>query len=273
MSKESPDATNLIAVTGGTGELGRHLVRRLRRAGRPVRVISRRRRPEPAEAGLDWATADLVRGDALGSALAGAGTVVHCATRYRPAEEARAAANLISVARAAGVGHLVLISIVGADRVPLPYYRGKVAVERAVADSGIPYSLLRTTQFHELLRAVLAPAARPPVMPVFDLPFQPIAADTAAAALADLALDEPRGRVPDRGGPEVTRLPELARAFLAATGRRRTVLRLRLPGRTFAAYRRGEHLAPDGITPGPTFLDHLSDLADPLQIGYGRRRR
>src|SRR5690606_39636227 len=89
-------------------------------------------------------------GSALDAALSGVDTVVHCATSPRGGDE-RAARNLITAARRAGVGHLGYISIVGVDRVPFGDYRSKFAVERLIEDSGVDWTVLRATQFHDLL--------------------------------------------------------------------------------------------------------------------------
>ncbi len=214
-----------VVVTGGTGELGRQVVRQLGSAGRVVRVVSRRPRPAADRGPYDWAAAELMTGDGLRDALAGAATVVHCAGRYRPKEDVAAVRTLLDAARSAGIEHLVAVSIVGIDRIPFPYYRGKVEIEEAIVASGVLYTILRTTQFHELLRTLLAVAAVSPVMPVIDLPFQPIDTGVVAARLAELAGGPPVGRAADLGGPEVRRLTELARDFLAITGRRRAVCR------------------------------------------------
>lgn len=257
-----------VVVTGGTGELGRQVVRQLGSAGRVVRVVSRRPRPAADRGPYDWAAAELMTGDGLRDALAGAATVVHCAGRYRPKEDVAAVRTLLDAARSAGIEHLVAVSIVGIDRIPFPYYRGKVEIEEAIVASGVLYTILRTTQFHELLRTLLAVAAVSPVMPVIDLPFQPIDTGVVAARLAELAGGPPVGRAADLGGPEVRRLTELARDFLAITGRRRAVLPVRLPGAAFAAFGRGEHLAPSHATDGPTFADHLAAV-DASSLRYG----
>lgn len=234
-----------------------------------MRVVSRRPRPVADTGGYAWAVADLVSGAGLSDALAGAATVVHCAGRQRAGEDVEAVRKLTATARAAGIGHLVDVSIVGVDTIPFPYYAGKLAIERTIADSGLPYTILRATQFHELLRTVLALAARLPVLPAFDLPFQPIAAAVVADRLAELATGTPAGRVEDLAGPEVVRFPELARRYLAFTGRRRPLLPVRLPGAAFAAFRRGDHLAPDRAVPGPTFDDHLAAVPEPRSTRYG----
>lgn len=248
-------------VTGGTGVLGRLVVERLRAAGRAVRVLSRR----PGEGRV---VADLLTGAGLPEALAGAGIVVHCATANSGKKDVAATRTLVEAARAAGCRHLVYVSIVGVDLVPFPYYRGKLAGEGLVERGGVPWTVLRAAQFHDLLRTLFAVAARLPVMLVPGLRFQPVDAGEVADRLAVLATGEPAGRAADLGGPEVRAATDLARAYLAATGRRRPVVPVRLPGRTFGAYRRGGHLAPDHATGHITFERYLATHPDPRRLSY-----
>lgn len=240
-----------ILVTGGTGTLGRLVTERLRSDGHDVRVLSRRSQPYAVD----------LRGGAgpgLDAAVAGVDVIVHCASTPRGGDE-RAARNLIEAARKAGVGHLVHISIVGVDRVPLGYYRAKLAVEKLAEESGLGWTVLRTTQFHDLVLRVLAGAAR---LPVLLLPAgvsdQPIAADEVAARLAELAAAPPAGRVADMGGPQVRTFTDLAHAYLRATGKRRPVLRVPLAGRTYRAMRAGGHLAPGRAVGKGTFEEFLA---------------
>lgn len=256
-----------ILVTGGTGALGRHVVDRLQDAGQRVRVMSRRVGP----AG-DHAVADLISGEGLDAALRGAVAVVHCATTMSGPKDVRATENLVAAAGRAGCPHLVYVSIVGVDRVPFGYYRGKLAAERLVEGGGVGHTILRATQFHDLLRVVMAGAARLPVMLLPGLPFQPVYAGEVATRLAELATAEPAGRVPDMGGPEIRHAREFAESYLAVTGKRRPVLPVRLPGRTFRAYQRGEHLARDGATGRITFERYLAGLGDPARLSYRRAR-
>ncbi|MFJ8092661.1 SDR family oxidoreductase [Streptomyces griseofuscus] len=238
-----------ILVTGGTGTLGRQVAERLRTDGHEVRVLSRHARPY----GVDLRAG----GPELDAALAGVRTVVHCASSPRGGDE-EAAEHLLAAARRAGVGHLVYISIVGVDRVPYGYYRAKYAAERRIERSGLGFTILRTTQFHDLLVSLFGTLARSPVMPlparVFD---QPVEVTEVAARLAELALSAPSGRVPDLGGPEVRSLPSLARAYLRATGRRRAITGLPLLGPTYRAFRSGEHLAPERAVGKGTFEEYL----------------
>ncbi|MER5490908.1 SDR family oxidoreductase [Streptomyces sp. NPDC002454] len=245
-------------VTGGTGTLGRQVVERLRGAGEEVRVLSRRSQPYPV---------DLVKGTGpLDAALDGAEVVVHCASGRHGDE--LAARRLIEAARRAGVGHLVYVSIVGVDRVPLGYYRSKWAVERMVEASGSGWTILRATQFHDLVRTLLAGLAKPPVLLVpAGVADQPIAAGEVADRLAELAAGAPAGRVAELGGPEVRGLDELAAAYLAASGRRRPVVAVPLPGKVGRALRAGGHLTPDRAIGRETFEEFLTRAFTPSTAG------
>jgi uncharacterized protein YbjT (DUF2867 family) len=246
---------DVILVTGGTGTLGRVMVQRLTEQGRDVRVLSRR--PPPAERGpAGWATGDLKTGRGIDAAVAGAGVIVHCATGLG---DVRAARHLIEAARRAGRPHLAYISIVGVDRVPVGYYKSKLEVERLVESSGLPWTVLRATQFHDLILRGCRALARLPVMMVpGSTSFQPIDAGEVAERLAELAAGPAAGRVPDMGGPEVRGAADLARSYLQASGRHRPVLQVRLPGAAFAGYRRGDHLTPEHAVGRITFAQFLA---------------
>ena len=253
-----------ILVTGGTGTLGRGVVTWLLAAGHDVRVLSRRaagRVPGGgAPRGAGWVTGDLRSGAGLDEAAAGAEVIVHCASDFRrPGRDLGCSRNLIEAAKRHGAPHVVYISIVGVDRVPLGYYRTKLAVERLVEGSGLPWTILRATQFHDLILYLCQALAMLPVMVVpAETSFQPVDADDVAARLSQLAALPPSGRVPDFGGPEVVTTADLARAYLRASGRTRPVRTLRLPGKAFDGFRRGAHLAPghaDGQRTYQEFLD------------------
>ncbi|MFD5538237.1 SDR family oxidoreductase [Streptomyces sp. NPDC127079] len=237
-------------VTGGTGTLGRLVVGRLRADGHEVRVLSRHAGP--------YAVDLRAGGDGLDAALTGVETVVHCASTPGGGDE-RAAANLVAAARRAGVGHLLYISIVGVDRVPLGYYRAKLAVERLVEGSGLGWTVLRTTQFHDLLVTLFEGLAKAPVLPVpRGVAAQPIEVGEVAGRLAELAGAGPAGRVADMGGPEVRSLESLARAHLAASGRRRALVGVPLFGGVYRALRDGGHLAPERAVGKGTFEEFLA---------------
>jgi uncharacterized protein YbjT (DUF2867 family) len=234
-------------------------VERLAAAGHLVRVASRRQPDQPLPAHAEWTRLDLATGSGLTEAVTEVDVVVHCATSGRGRADLAAARRLVDAAREAGVRHLVYISIVGVDRVPLGYYQAKLAVERLLAESGIGWTVLRTTQFHDLISAFFRLQRRLPVtFAIAGTRFQPIEVREVADRLAELAAAPPAGRVADLGGPEVLDCADLARTYLRAVGRHRPVLPLWLPGAIFAGYRRGGHLAPDRADGRITYAEHLA---------------
>ncbi|MFC7307639.1 SDR family oxidoreductase [Streptomyces monticola] len=239
-----------ILVTGGTGTLGRLVTERVRAAGHEARVLSRRSESHPV---------DLTTGAGLDRAMAGVDTVVHCASSPKGGDE-DAARHLIEAARGAGVRHVVYISIVGVDRVPLGYYKSKLRVERLLEGSGLGVTVLRTTQFHDLALDIARTLAKPPVVPApSGVRIQPVSAAEVAERLVELALGEPAGAVPDMGGPEVFTMRELARAYLRASGKRRPVVNVRLAGRTYARLRQGGNLTPEPAAGKRTFEEFLQE--------------
>jgi uncharacterized protein YbjT (DUF2867 family) len=256
-----------LLVTGGTGTLGRRVVPRLNEAGRPVRVLTRRGRPD--EDGIQYVTGDLSTGAGVRAAVDGAGTIVHCAGTGR--DDEALTRNLVTAASAVsspgGRPHLVFISVVGADRVPMAsrldrsffgYFGTKLAAERVVAESGLPWTTLRAAQFHDLIAMVARQLARLPVLPVPTGRFQPVETDEVAARMVELALGEPAGLVPDLAGPRVYAATDLMRGYLRAAGRRRPIVPVRLPGRAAAAVRAGAIVAPEHAVGKRTWEEFLA---------------
>jgi uncharacterized protein YbjT (DUF2867 family) len=257
--------TATILVTGGSGTLGRLVVARLRDTGRDVRVLSRRH--HEAADGVEFVTGDLATGEGIASAVDGAGTIVHCAGS--PTGDEDKARTLVRAAARAGAAHLVYISVVGADRVPMGgrvdramfgYFGSKLAAERIVADSGLPFTTLRATQFHDLVLTVAQQMAKLPLVPVpAGFSFQPIDTAEVAARLAELALDGPAGLVPDMGGPRTYLMADLLRGYLRATHRRRLIVPLWLPGEAARAFRAGANLAPEHTVGHRTWEEFLAE--------------
>lgn len=205
-----------VLVTGGTGTLGSHVVPLLRADGLTLRVLSRS--PRTDTEGITYVRGDLVTGEGVAEA---------------------------------GVEHLVYVSVIGVDTMPLAWFRTLRRAEEAVTTSGVPYSVLRAAQFHDLVLKTVAAMTRLPVVPApGGLRFEPVDAREVAARLVELALGAPAGRVPDLAGPRVYDLAELVRGYLAATGRRRPLLPVRVPGKAGRAYRAGDNLALDGAERG-----------------------
>jgi uncharacterized protein YbjT (DUF2867 family) len=251
--------TSRILVAGGTGTVGRVVVDRLLAEGVDVPILSRGRRRHHPD--VERITGDMRTGAGLDAAVAGVDTIVACVDPVQ---------HLVAAAKRAGTPHLVYISIVGIDRVPFGYYRRKLADERLITASGLPWTVLRTTQFHDLIAVLLRMLAKPPVMALpAGWSFQPVDVREVGERLARLALDKPAGRAPDFGGPEVRTVADLARSYLAMVGKRRPIVPMWLPGKVFRAYRAGGHLAPEHAAGTITFEDYLAEQLAAGRVPYG----
>ncbi|WP_432505420.1 SDR family oxidoreductase [Kineococcus arenarius] len=243
-----------VAVAGGTGLVGGLLVAQLVAAGVQAVPLARSR------------GVDLVSGCGLDAALRGADAVVDVSSTAGASRRAAvgffaaATANLLAAAQRAGVRHVVVLSVVGADRVDLGHYLGKRRQEELLAAGPVPWTLLRSTQFHEFAQQLLGRVPGP-LVPVPVAPYQPVAAREVAAHLAGLAQQPAAGVVPPIAGPEVLRSPDATRRVLAALGRRRLVVPLRVPGPTGRALAAGA-LLPAGphVTGTVTLAEHLEEL-------------
>lgn len=243
-----------VAVLGGGGTVGRHVVARLQGHGHDARALGR-------STGVDVTT-----GAGLAAALAEVESVVDvtnlAAFRRSTAvrRHQRAAHEVQRACARSGVRHLVLLSIVGIDRVTgYGYYAGKLAQERIVLSGEVPWTLLRATQFHELVRTLLT-WTRFGVGVVPRARVQPVAAATVGAALADLAVSQQaHGRVADLAGPRAERLVDLARAVAAGRDRTSRVAAVGVPGSFGRALRAGALLpGPDATLSGPDFATWLT---------------
>jgi uncharacterized protein YbjT (DUF2867 family) len=242
-----------VLVTGGTGRLGRLVVERLQDNGCDVRVLARHHRPTPE--GVEFFTADLRTGHGIEPAVTGTAAIIHCATSTRG--DAEATRNLVAAASRAGSAHLVYVSIVGIDHIASwGYPRTKIQAEQIVATCGLPWTILRVTQFYDYCLANARKLSRFPVVPVpAGFTVQPVDPRDVATRLVELALGEPAGRAPDMAGPQVSNWTELLRGYLKASHRRRRVLPVRIPGTR--AVRNGALLPPPGHTVGSRTWDEF----------------
>ncbi|MFE9453128.1 SDR family oxidoreductase [Streptomyces sp. NPDC006739] len=207
-----------IAVMGGTGLIGSQVVKDLNAAGHEAV-------PHSKSTG-----ADVISGQGLDEAVAGADVVVNL-TNSPTFDEASLAFfrtsmdNLLAAAGKAGVGHFVVLSIVGVDQVPeLDYYRAKALQEEILAAGPVPYSIVRATQFMEFMDAVLSWTADADTVRLPATPIQPIASKDVAAAVAEVAAGAPLNGIRNIGGPEVFTLDELGRITLSHKGDGRSVV-------------------------------------------------
>jgi uncharacterized protein YbjT (DUF2867 family) len=155
------------------------------------------------------------------------------------------AGNLLAAARTAGVGHVVALSVVGADRLPdSGYLRAKVAQEELIAGSGTPYSIVRATQFFEFTRAIADSATVDGVVHLPTATYQPIASDDVVAAVARVAEGDPLGGVQEVGGPDRLRMSEFVESVLVAAGDERPVVA------DAHAHYFGTEISDDSLVPG-----------------------
>ncbi|MFG2919300.1 SDR family oxidoreductase [Kitasatospora sp. NPDC048298] len=207
-----------IAVIGGTGLIGSQVVKNLNAAGHEAV-------PHSQSSGVD-----VISGQGLDEAVAGADVVVNLTNsptfdEASPAFFRTSMDNLLAAARKGRVGHVVILSIVGTDQVPeLDYYRAKALQEDLLAAGGLPYSIVRATQFMEFVDAVMSWTADDSTVRLPATPIQPIAAKDVAAAVAEVAAGTPLNGIRNIAGPEVFPLDELGRITLAAQGDHRAVV-------------------------------------------------
>jgi len=253
-----------VAVIGATGVLGRLVATELAARGDEVISVSRSL-PRDAVIGSEHRRADLATGVGLEGALAGAEAVVDAAndsSRHAATVLVDGTRRLLEAEAVAGVGHHVAISIVGCDRVPIGYYRAKTGQEEAVAAGGVPWTLLRATQFHQLVAGALASAARARLQPRGPFQLQPIDPALVAARVADAVHAGPGGRLPAIAGPEVATLTQVAEAWVARRAGRLLPLPLPAIGKAGRALRGGALCDRAAAVPGPTFAAWLDAGGD-----------
>lgn len=267
--------TERILITGGTGTLGTLVTPLLQKAGADVRVLSRHE--HASNNGVEFVAGDLATGAGVEAALRGVGTILHLAGSSK-GDEVKAR-TLVRLAKRTGAQHVVYISVVGADRIPVVsrvdramfgYFASKRAAELLIAGSGLPWTTLRATQFHDLVLTVVQSLAKLPVMLVpAGFRFQPVDASDVAARLVELSTDKPAGLVPDIAGPRIYGMAELLTSYLSASHRRRLIMPLPLPGKAARAVRDGATLAPDRAVGRRTWEEFLSERlrADDVSAG------
>jgi uncharacterized protein YbjT (DUF2867 family) len=240
-----------IAVIGGTGTLGHHVVEQARSRGHEARSLSRSSADFPV---------DLTTGAGLEAALAGVEVVIDASNAQKGAQAVlvEGSRRLLAAERDAGVRHHVLISIVGIEQTPVRYYATKVAQERVVSDGPVPWTIVRATQFHELLAGVFGAVGRFRLLPLPSFPVQPVAAAEVAPVLLDVAEGRLRdGRI-EVAGPEVLDARAAGRAWRAA-GHSAFQVAIPVPGRLGRALRAGGLTSKDPDVRGTmTFAQWLA---------------
>ena len=224
-----------IAVVGATGTAGTPIAAELEHAGHEVRRLSRRSEAHPV---------DLLSGAGLDAALEGCEAVIDASNVQGRTKQARellvdGGRRLLAAEGRAGVGHHVCLSIVGIEKVPMGYYGVKVAQEESVRAAGVPWSIVRSTQFHQLVDAAFSALAKARLLPRSQALLQPIDPTEVATAVAGVALGEPLGGTKCVAGPRAEPISDLARAWKSARGSGAVLLPIPLPGKAGAGVRAG----------------------------------
>jgi uncharacterized protein YbjT (DUF2867 family) len=254
-----------VLLTGGTGTLGRLILSRLRSRGIKTRILSRQ--DHPGEESTEYVRGDLSTGHGVGDAILGCEIVIHCAGTAKGDDEK--AGNLVKAAQTEGARHIVFISVVGADKVPISsaldraafgYYGAKHRAETIIAESGIPWTTLRATQFHNLILTTVRGLTKMPVVPVpKGVRFQPIDASEVADRMVEIAAGSPAGLVSAVGGPRIYQMSDLVRSYLHAVGKKRVLIQMGTPGKAAKSVRDGANLAPERAVGIRTWEDFLGD--------------
>jgi uncharacterized protein YbjT (DUF2867 family) len=223
-----------ILITGGTGNLGKSLIRLLSEKNIQFIIGSRSNK-----SGVDNVVVmDLLKNEGIKEAVEGKEIIFHLATD--PKNDTIASQNLLNAIDKNSNVQLIYISIVGIDKVPLSYYKQKLASENAIKASGIPYTILRATQFHELIHQVISTALK---FPVGLLPkkmvSQPISTEVVAQELYRLSLEKAENRTYEIGGAEILTVEQMAEEWLRQTGKKRWILNFHVPGTLGKSLRNG----------------------------------
>ena len=234
-----------IAIVGGTGTVGAEAARELEHRGHAVRVLSRHAPEHPV---------DLRDGRGLAAALDGVDVVVDTANGKRNVL-VDGTARLLRAAKEAGVRHHVGVSVVGIDRVGGRYYKAKLAQEELIQRSGVPWTVVRATQFHPFLARTFAATARFGIVPYLEFPMQPVDPREVGRALAETAEAEPARAIMQFAGPEMLSARELARHWRRRTGSH--AMPVRLP--VTRALRAGGLTNPDARRGSMTFDKWLEE--------------
>ncbi len=259
-----------VLITGATGTLGRVVARLAARKGHSVVALSHRiSSAKFREAG--WVLGDLRTGEGLRTAVRGIDAVIHTATdRHHPdAVDVEGTQRLVAAARDERVRYFVHVSNAGVDDIPTAYLKAKRAAEQIVMGAGLPYSILRATQFHHSLeRRVRAMAAVPLVLPLpHAFVVQSVDVREVAARLVQCLDERPRGRLADFGGPHVLPLAEAAAVWMRVNRIRKRIVQVPLPGAVAAAFRAQMNTAPFGVRGKVSWREWLlrRDMMSPLE--------
>jgi len=256
-----------ILVTGGTGTLGQSVVHQLLAQHHQVCVLSSQQNPSLPK-GIHIFKGDLAANAGLREATENAAIIIHCASNPKASQKTDIDGihNLLGAIEKNRAQHFIYISIVDVDKSTYPYYGSKRTVEKIIAESGIPYSILRTTQFHNLVLNIIQQFTSNSNNRIIQIPqgmrFQSIDVNEVASLLIELVKTAPAGLLPNAGGPQVLTFEEMAQAYLDVFKRTDVLQPMPVEGERFDLFRSGINLCPENVCGRITweeFLHHQFD--------------
>jgi uncharacterized protein YbjT (DUF2867 family) len=254
-----------IVVTGGTGTLGRQVVNHLLARNCDVYVLSSQDNPLVPDK-VSAIKGNLITGEGLQN-LHDANVVIHCASNPKDAQNTDiiGTGNLIKTLDQAKIRHFINVSIVGVDKTDYPYYKVKTTVEDLVSESGLPFTTLRATQFHDLVLNMICSFETDDgnILIPAGMKFQSIEVNEVALRLAELTEEQPSRRLPNIGGPEVLSIEEMVKSWLNVSGKTYSIKAEPIEGARYDLFRSGVNLCPDskyGSIKWKEFLASQSDI-------------
>lgn len=251
-----------ILVTGGTGTLGREIVHQLLGHTYQVSVLSSQEKPLLPES-VEVFKGDLATNVGLQEATENAETIIHCASSPKDAQkiDIEGLQNLLAAIDKNRIQHFIFISIVGIDKSVYPYYQAKNKAEKMISESGIPYSILRTTQFHNLVLNIIQQFVNNSNNRIIQIPqgmrFQSIDAKEVASLLVELVKTGPAGLLPEAGGPQVLTFEEMAHTYLRVFKRTDVLQPMPIKGERYDLFRSGINLCPRNVCGHVTWEEFL----------------
>lgn len=253
-----------ILVTGGTGLLGSEVVKQLLSLGMKVGVFTSKSNAA-VPFGAEVFRGDLRSGAGLPAALKETRAVIHCASHFGSFQETDIAGtgHLLRAVDVSRPPHLVYISIVGIEKSSYPYYVAKRAVEEMILGSGVPCTILRTTQFHEfvlnMIRGILDDGEEIALVPD-GIRFQSVEIREVAGELVRISLSKPGGLLPEFGGPEVLCFEDMFEAYLRVLGSARKWKVFPVAGLRYDNFRTGMNVVPDHRSGKITWAEFLGSI-------------
>lgn len=259
---------NSILITGGTGHLGRKVAGVLTKKNFKVGILTTQTVPKNKENCIIYRTGNLIDNSGLKEATGNVDIIIHCASDPGNFQQADIAGtkNLLNAIDRRSIKHFVYISIVGVDKSSYPYYRAKLKVENLLSDSGIPYTIVRTTQFHYFILTMIQnlineTTGNNSVLKIPEgLKFQSVSTQEVAELLAVTSLESPKGLLPDFGGKEVLSFAEMAVCYLNEFQLDRQVQLEMTTDIRHQLFRSGVNLCPDNTFGRQTWKDFLRKI-------------